>query len=55
MSLYMSFNSVQGSSLLDDQVSSRDILLKAASGMYLARVNNAENKFYQFEANTTTH
>ena len=52
---YMSFNSVQGSSLLDNQVSRRDILLNAASGMYLAKVNNAEHKFYQFESNTTTH
>ena len=51
----MSLNSVQGSSLLDDQASRRVIILKAASGMHLARVNNAEHKFYQFESNTTTH
>ena len=51
----MSFNSVQSSALLDDQVSRRDMLLKAASGMYLAIENNAEHKFYQFESNTTTH
>ena len=40
--IYMSFNSVQDSFLLDDQVLRRDIIMKAASGMYLDRVHRAE-------------
>ena len=50
----MSFYSMQVSSLLD-QVLRRDILLKAASGMYLDRVNSAEHLFYHFESNKTIH
>ena len=40
--MHMSFNAVQDSFLLDDEVMRRDIMMNAASGMYLEKVNNAE-------------
>ena len=40
--MHMSFNAVQDSFLLDDKAMRRDIMMKAASGMYLEKVNNAE-------------
>ena len=39
MHMHMSFNAVQDSFY---EVMRRDIMMKAASGMYLEKVNNAE-------------